>query len=80
MNKKPNKYSLIQRGNFTKIYINDILHICIPNSKKVIIQNWITNKSWFSIEIQVDKQKTVFEYDDFTKWTEIIKLLDSTLR
>lgn len=77
---KENKYTLIQRGNFTKIYINDILHICIPNSKKIIIQNWITNKSWFSIEVQIGKQKTVFEYDDFNKWAEIIKLLDSTLQ
>lgn len=80
MKKKQNKYTVIQKGNFTKIYINDLLHICIPNSKKVIVQNWITNKSWFTIQIKVGKQKDILEYDDFEKWSAIIKLLDSTLQ
>ncbi len=78
--KHKNKYYITAVGNFIKIYINDILHICIPHKKKILIQTWITNKTWYSIQIEIDGQKDLYEYDDFEKWKTIITLLDSVIK
>ncbi len=78
--KDKNKYQITAVGNFIKIYINGILHICIPHKKKILIQTWITNKTWYSIQIEIDGQKDLYEYDDFEKWKNIVNILDSVIK
>ncbi len=78
--KRDNLYKITAKGNFIKVYINDILHICIPHKKKILIQTWITNETWYSIQIEVAGQKDLYEYDDFNKFKSIITLLDSVIK
>lgn len=77
------KYKITTSGNYIKIYINDINHITIPHSKKIIMQNWIDGEgtdTWFCIQIVVEGITTLYEYDDFNKWKTIIGLFDLVIK
>ncbi len=77
---KKTKYHITAKGNYIKVYINDIPHIVIPHLTTLIIKTWIDNDTWFNIQIIVDSTPVTFEYDDFDRWKTIVNLLNSVIK
>lgn len=60
-----------------RVYINDILHVCIPRPLFGAFQSWRDGPNHFSIEYYLkDGTKLLTEYDDPEKWKAILAGLD----
>lgn len=74
-------YSSVIKGNCVKIYIGGIMHLCYPQGSLMGIQTYIKNVKWYCIDIYLINNTTILcEYDESEKWTEIIKLLDDSIK
>lgn len=70
--------SSTKTGDTLKIYINDILHLCITD-RITGIQSYKEEVSWYKIEIQTKNNNTLLEYDSFEKWNLILTELNKWL-
>ena len=81
MNIRINKDPILSR--FTKIYINDILHLAIDRSKLIGLQTWkndTNNVSVYYVEFYFDGEKSIrSEYNEIDKFKKIMELLDNAL-
>jgi hypothetical protein len=66
-------------NNQIKIYINDLLHLCIKIDEYIGVQSWIDDYSKYRYNINFHfKNNTdiLCEYDDRNLWESILKQLD----
>lgn len=84
------RYSISNVGKVLKIYINDVLHICVKKVELVGIQSWLNpttpeersvgfGGTKYVIEITTQTNCIKCEYDTKEKWESILKLLDKHL-
>ena len=69
-------------NNQIKIYINDLLHLCIKIDEYIGMQSWIDDYSKYRYNINFNfKNNTdiLCEYDDRNLWVSILKQLDLAL-
>ncbi len=69
-------------NNQIKIYINDLLHLCIKIDGYIGMQSWIDDYSKYRYNINFHfKNNTdiLCEYDDRNLWENILKQLDLAL-
>jgi hypothetical protein len=75
-------YTITTKGNYVKIFINGLLHFSIKYNDIISIQTWIMSNGWYCIEYYVKgKEESILsEYDDFEKWSAIVKLLNENIK
>lgn len=66
------------KGDFLKIYINDLLHLCI-NHPIIGFQAWNKEDRWWEIEYYTKHKTILTQYDCPEKWELILKELDKCL-
>lgn len=66
-------------GDYLKIYVDDLLHLCI-NQSVVGFQAWVREHRWWEIEYYTEHQKILTQYNCPKKWTLILKELDKTFK
>lgn len=64
---------------FTKIYVDEILHIYFLNDELVNIQSWKDTHDKYVIEYVFKTTTTISEYDSIEKWKQILKVLDTAI-
>lgn len=62
-----------------KIYINNILHISLPNDSNTKIQSWKESDTIYKIEIRSANDTDEYGYDNFEIWKQILDLLDKNI-
>ncbi len=72
-------YKIIIKDNNLKIYINDIIFLSIKHNQLIGFQSWILGQEIkkYCIEFYTTSGDILTEYDDCSKWKDILKLLDT---
>lgn len=73
------KYKITTNGSFLKVFINNLLHICVVQKDIIGIQSWLEGSNWYVIEIYTTNKTIKCEYDDYEKWSKILNLLNQNL-
>lgn len=68
------------KGLYTKILINDLVHIAVLTSKVTGYQAWVHSESWYCIEIYTEDSPILCEYDTRDTWATILELLNKHLK
>lgn len=73
------KYSIDTSGDYLRVMINGLVHVCVKQDDMVGFRSWVERKGWYCIEFYTKHQVIKTEYDSFDKWSSILKLLNETL-
>jgi len=75
-----NVYKAIVENGSVKIYINDILHVCVKQKNFIGFQAWRegseTREKYHVIEYYTKDKTFKTEYNEREKWISILDLLD----
>jgi hypothetical protein len=69
------KISSDTKGENLKIYIDGILHLSVIMDK-LQVHSYREKRDWFVIELVTLNGTMISEYDDKTKWMQVLKLID----
>lgn len=78
------RFKASNKGEFFRVYINDLLHLAVLKSEIRGVQSWITLDEPtgfpYVIEFYMKKGQIKLEYDKIEKWEEILKLIDKLVK
>lgn len=64
-------------GNYTKIYVNNLLHVAFLEEELQGLQSWKEGKSWWKIEIYLTSRTIKLAYDREDKWKAVLHVLNT---
>lgn len=70
------KVTLTAKGEHLKIYMNGLVHVCVPLDRFRGFNSWYKREDWYCIEFELDGAAMLLEYNSFEKWSQVLKLLD----
>lgn len=65
-----------KHGDYIKIYINGMLHVCVKQKYLLGLQAWVDRPGWYVIEFTLRRNVMKVEYNTFEKWNTVLKLLE----
>lgn len=74
-----NNYKITIKDNQIKIFINDIIHLCLKQDEVVGFQSWVEgdDDKKYIIEFYTKTTELFTEYDIREKWIDVLNLLNS---
>lgn len=73
------KYEIVNEYPYTKIFINDFLHLKFVTKKFIGVQSWKETENLFCIEYYLKGGNILCEYDNQSKWVSILELINDKL-
>jgi hypothetical protein len=73
------KYEIVNEYPYTKIFINEFLHLKFVTRKLIGVQSWKETENLFCIELYLEGGNILCEYDEQSKWVSILELLEKEL-
>lgn len=66
------------KGEYIKIYINEIIHLSLIQ-EGLQIHSYKKQKDWYCIEFLTIKGLIIADYNNIEKWKSILKIIDELL-
>jgi hypothetical protein len=69
---------LVTKNDWFTIYINNVVHVKIRQTKLMGIQSWVDSVNGYCINVYLTEGPVVsLEYDSANKWLKVLKLFES---